>query len=94
MSSLRHAGFSVVVARRFSLSSCGTQAPERVDSIVCGTWALSLRRASSVVVAHALSCPVACGILVPRPGIKPTSPALESGFFTTGLPGRSQGLFF
>ena len=24
-----------------------------------------------------LSCPVACGVLVPRPGIKPVSPAVE-----------------
>ena len=36
-----------------------------------------------------LSCPAACGILVPRPGIKPESPALEGGFFTTGPPGKS-----
>ena len=28
--------------------------------------------------------------LVPRPGIKPTSPALEGRFFTTGQPGKSQ----
>ena len=30
----------------------------------------------SVVVAHGPSCPAACGILVPRPGIELTSPAL------------------
>ena len=30
-----------------------------------------------LVAAHGLSSPKACGILVPRPGIKPTSPALE-----------------
>ena len=30
--------------------------------------------------------PMACGILVPQPGIKPTSPALECGFLTTGPP--------
>ena len=30
-------------------------------------------------------------ILVPRPGIKPTSPALEGGFLTPGPPGKSQG---
>ena len=29
-------------------------------------FSLSLRRASSIVVAHRLSCPAACGILVPR----------------------------
>lgn len=29
--------------------------------------------------AHRLSYPRACGILLPQPGIKPTSPAMESG---------------
>ena len=36
-----------------------------------------------------LSCPVACGILVPRPGAEPVSPALEGVFLTTGSPGKS-----
>ena len=43
----------------------------------------------SVVVVYRLSCPTACGILDPRPGIKPASPELEGRFFTTGPPGRS-----
>ena len=73
----------------FSLSSCGTWAPERVGSVVCGTWAVSLRHTSSVAVARELSCPAACGILVPRPGIQPASPALGGGFFTAGPPGKS-----
>ena len=30
---------------------------------------------------------VACGILVPQPGIEPTFTELEGGFLTTGLPG-------
>ena len=68
---------SFIAARRL-LSSCGTWVSEHV---------------SSVVAAHRLSCPAACGILVPRPGIRdriePASPALEGGFFTTGPPGRS-----
>ena len=42
---------------------------------------------------HGLSCPVACGILVPQPGIKPVSPALEGGFLTTGPPGKSLIVF-
>ena len=33
--------------------------------------------------------PTACGILVPWPRIKPTSPALEDGFSITGPPGKS-----
>ena len=41
----------------------------------------------SVVAALWLSCPMACGILVPWPGITPTSPALQGGFLTPGPPG-------
>ena len=29
-------------------------------------------------------------VLVPQPGIEPTSPALEGEFLTTGLPGKPQ----
>ena len=60
-----------------------------VLGLSCGTQDLQLWHAGSVVVALGLSCPVACGILVPRPGIEPTSPALEGGFLTTGPPGKS-----
>ena len=35
----------------------------------------------SVVAAHGSSCSSACGILVCPPGIKPTSPALQGGFY-------------
>ena len=35
-----------------------------------------------------------CGILVPRPGIKPTFSALEGGFLTTGEPGKSHIIYF
>ena len=51
---------------------------------LCSLW-----HAGSLVEARGLSCPKACGILVPQPGIEPTSPALEGRFFTTGLPGKS-----
>ena len=72
------------------LSSCVARDPERVGSVLCGARALSLRCLSSVVEARGLSCPKACGILVPRPGIEPASPAsLEGGFFTTGPPEKS-----
>ena len=74
------------------LSSCGARAPGRVGSVVCGMRGLLLRHTSSVVVARGLSCPTACGILVPQPGIEPTSPALEGRFFTTGSPGKSLSL--
>ena len=33
--------------------------------------------------------PMACGTLVPRPGLEPTPPALEGGVLTTGPPGKS-----
>ena len=49
---------------------------------------------SSVVVALGLSCFAACGMLVPQPGIKPESPALECRFLTTGPPGKSQPACF
>ena len=37
---------------------------------------------------------MACGILVSRPGIEPTTPALQGGDFTTGLPGKSLMIAF
>ena len=36
-----------------------------------------------------LSCSVACGISVPQSEIKSASLALQGGFLTTGLPGKS-----
>ena len=63
-SSLWLVGFPLAVVHRF-LSRCGAQAPGCVGSVVCGTQALLLRHASSVVVARGLSCPTACGILAP-----------------------------
>ena len=35
-----------------------------------------------------LSCPLACGILVPLSEIELSSPALEDGFLTIGPPGE------
>ena len=43
----------------------------------------------SVVVVHGLSCSLAHGILVPRPGIESASLALGGRFLTTGPPGES-----
>ena len=34
---------------------------------------------------------MACGVLVPPPGIKPAPPAWKLRILTTGLPGKSQG---
>ena len=43
----------------------------------------------SLVAACGLSCPAACEILVPQPGMEPMSPALKGGFLTTGPPKKS-----
>ena len=45
-------------------------------------------------MAHGLRSSTTCGILVPRPGIKPMSPALEGRFLITGPPGESPGFIF
>ena len=50
---------------------------------------LFCRGAQTLVVALRLSCFLACGILVPSPGIKPMSPAWQGGFLTAGPPGKS-----
>ena len=44
----------------------------------------------SVVEVHGLSCPSACGILVPRPGIEPMSSVLAGGFLTPGPQGNPE----
>ena len=53
----------------------------------CGVWAPE--SVGSVVVLRGLSCPAACGILVPRPGFEPPSPELEGRFLSTGPLGKS-----
>ena len=60
------------------LSSCGTR---------------PLKRKGPVVVVHGLSCPLAWGILVSQPGMKPASPALQDRFLTIG-PGKSPSFPF
>ena len=56
--------------------------------------AQALECAGSVVVMPMLSFPVAYGTLVPIPRIKPTTPALEDRFLTTGPPGKFPKFFF
>ena len=43
----------------------------------------------SVIAGSRFSCSKACGILVPRPGIKTMSPALQGGVLSTGPPRKS-----
>jgi len=64
-----------IVAR--GLSSCSTQKPELLGSMVA---------------AHGLSFSEACGILVPPPGTELTSLALQGRFLTIGPPGKSHGV--
>ena len=89
------------VLARGLLSSCGVQVfslqlwhtNSRARGLCsCGAWAPE--RLGSAAVVRGLSCPAACGILVPRPGMEPVSPALEGGFFTTGPPGKSCKFYF
>ena len=58
----------------------------------CGVWALECE--GSAVVALGLSCLTVCRILVPQPGIKPESSALEVRFLTTGPPGKTPKKLF
>ena len=67
--------------------------------LCCITQDLLLWYTDSLVMAHQLwstwvqwlwhKSSAACGIRVPPPGIKPTSPALQDRFPTTGAPGKS-----
>ena len=51
-------------------------------------WVSVVACVGSVIAAHRLRCPVACGILVPKPRIKPMSPTFKGRFLTTGPPGK------
>ena len=66
------------------VSGCGTRALELAGFRSCGSWALEHRLSSCSTQAQLLR-----GIWdLPGPGIKPLSPALAGGFFTTELPGK------
>ena len=74
-------GASLVAERRLQ----GSRAPVAV--------APRLQSTGSVAVAHGLSWSMA-GANLPRPGIKPVSPTLAGGFFTTEPPGKPWRLLF
>ena len=59
-----------------------------------GERGLQGSKAQALDVAHRLSCSTACGFLVPRLGIKPTSLAPASRLSTTGLIRKSQASAF
>ena len=63
----------------------------------CRTWSLQLWHTGSKALGlHSCGFTffVACQILVPQPGIKPVSPALQCGFLTTGPLGKSPPFYF
>ena len=86
----------------WAFSSCGEQGLLFVAvrgllivaaSLCCGARALGAR-ASVVVVRRLSSCGAQALSLrstwdLPRPGLKPVSPALAGGFLTTAPPGKS-----
>ena len=74
-------------SRQGFLSSCGVWASQ--GSGFSGHGAQALGYVGSAAVVHRLIRPGACGILVPRPGIEPMSPALAGGFLTPGPPRKS-----
>ena len=55
----------------------------------CSTGRCSLWHTDSLGAAHKLSFSMSYEILVPQPGIKPASPALQGRFLTTGPPKKS-----
>ena len=55
---------------------------------------LKKKKNDSLVAACGLGCPMACGILVPWPRVKPMFLALQDRFLTSGLPGKSLILFY
>ena len=67
-------------------SSCGAWASHCGDLSSCGAQALEC--SGSVVAASGLSCLMACGILIARPGTEPVSHPLEGRFLKSGPPGK------
>ena len=58
-------------------------------SAACSTQAFQLRCSGSAVMTCRLSCPMACGILVPQPRMEPMNPALGGGSSPTEPPEKS-----
>ena len=64
------------------------------SGLSCSTWDLPLWCTDSLVLVHGLSCFAAYGILVPRSGIDPKSPALRGGFLTPDPQRSPYGMTF
>ena len=62
----------------------------RIVTAVCELLSsYMVHRLQSVWLSNSRLCPMACGILVPQPGIKPPCAALEGRFLNIGSPGKS-----
>ena len=55
---------------------------QHIDSLVVAHGLSSCSAQTSAAVAHRPSCSMACGILVPWPGVEPMSLAFQGAFFT------------
>ena len=62
------------------LLGCAGSELWRVESFAEAHRPLSCRERAPQVAVSGLICPSTCGILVPQPGIEPTSPALQGRF--------------
>ena len=84
---LLHAGFLQLWSLGFP--GCTVWASAWAGAAVAAPRPLSSWHTGSLLVVLGFSCSKAWGILVPQPGIKTMSPALEGRFLITGLPGKS-----
>ena len=70
--------------------SCSLQDLSLPWLFIAALWHLSsCSGQASVVAVCGLSCPVACRMSAPQPGVEPISSALEGIFLTTGPPEKS-----
>ena len=80
-----HAGFSPAgvcgLLHWLLLEACG--------ALPCTQASLQLGHVGLVAAPYRLSCPWACGILIPWPGTEHTSSELEGKFLTMEPPGKS-----
>ena len=83
--SQRHVGSLLWYAGHMQALHCSQQA-SLVEVHILQLWCVGSQHKGSAVCE--LSCPIAHGILVPQPWIKPLYPASEGGFLTTEPSGK------
>ena len=72
-----------------TVRGAGNSNEQQLQQAESSLWHKNSVVVGSVVTPHGFSCPKACGILVPQPGIEPMSPALQGESLTTAPPGKS-----